>query len=535
MTAITRRQVQLPHAYFQKAKTEYADWRWAMIREFIQNSYDAQAAHIAFELEINDNSRLELVVADDGTGMDQDTLENVLLCMGGSRKPVGAVGGFGYAKAILFFAHTAYTIETRNLRVEGSGGEYTLHHEPTAIVGTRIMVEMDNEAGSLQMWRERIQAYVSNCYMEYATGRPVSILLDGSLLLQNNDGIYEFCVPTLLGSLWYNEEKDSRRSGFIVAVDGLPMFVEPFYSDTHRMALVGGIDPDAGSSVLTANRDGFIAKVREEFAEIVGGLVQDQAARRFGRAMDMSVNFDGDTAAPGRRVGGEATNPQAGGLNAGDSPKSIWTPTGDDEPPGFGRFVEMLGRLMEDTYPHNFHLKVDQLSAPRSRAATEAYLSPPELVREIKKIRNAKLARSWRAAVVTILNCEWALENGVAFYDGYGAQITDWKAFDGDTLDLQVFFQGQRVDTGFCFIAEAAGLCSSAIGQGGPHRLFINPLLVTRDPGFRLGDALDIAFHEAAHLWEPHHGESFCAVEGRLRQSVRRWLSEKEVLARMKR
>lgn len=34
------RQVQVPHSYFQKEKSEYSDWRWAMTREFIQNAYD---------------------------------------------------------------------------------------------------------------------------------------------------------------------------------------------------------------------------------------------------------------------------------------------------------------------------------------------------------------------------------------------------------------------------------------------------------------------------------------------------------------
>lgn len=99
------RQVQVPHAYFQKVKSEYSDWRWAMIREFIQNAYDAQATTINFWLTTNDACRIEFHVNDDGVGIDQDTLENVLLCMGGSRKPAGAIGGFGYAKAILYFAH----------------------------------------------------------------------------------------------------------------------------------------------------------------------------------------------------------------------------------------------------------------------------------------------------------------------------------------------------------------------------------------------------------------------------------------------
>jgi len=92
---------------------------------------------------------------------------------------------------------------------------------------------------------------------------------------------------------------------------------------------------------------------------------------------------------------------------------------------------------------------------------------------------------------------------------------------------------GRRVDAGFCFIANAEGLCSTPVGDGKPHRIYINPLLLTDVTSFRAGDTLDLAYHEAAHLWEQHHGEAFCGVEGKLRQSVRRWLSEKALLARL--
>src|SRR5471030_2281678 len=132
------RQVEVPHSYFQKAKNEYSDWRWALIREFIQNSYDARAAHIDFRLAANPAGRIELHVDDDGIGMDQDTLENVLLCLGGSRKLEGSIGGKGWAKGLLFFAHCGYTICSRDLRVEGLGGEYRLTTESASILGTRI-------------------------------------------------------------------------------------------------------------------------------------------------------------------------------------------------------------------------------------------------------------------------------------------------------------------------------------------------------------------------------------------------------------
>jgi len=56
---------------------------------------------------------------------------------------------------------------------------------------------------------------------------------------------------------------------------------------------------------------------------------------------------------------------------------------------------------------------------------------------------------------------------------------------------------------------------------------------LTTETGFRNGDTLDLAFHEVAHIWEHHHGEGFCQIEGNLLQSVRRWMTEREVLAGM--
>jgi hypothetical protein len=520
------RQVQVPHSYFQKAKSEYSDWRWAVIREFIQNSYDAQATNIEFRLIANTAGRIELHVDDDGIGMDEDTLLNVLLCMGGTRKLEGSIGGKGWAKAILFFAHHSYSIRTGNLRVDGSGGEYRLTAEPTSIAGTRITVELGDESVLLDSWRQRIQVYVASCFMEYATGRPVAIGLDGELLPQNNDGIYSFAVQTPLGTIWYDEVPGSSRSAFVVTVAGLPMFVETFYSDTNQSALSGGIELDAGSEVLTANRDGFTSAVREQFSKVVGSLVQNQSAVRYGQALDLAINFDGGAARPaGNPSGGTSSEP------SGESNAPLLLVCRETAPESLAGYAAALGRITHEHYPANFHLKVESLSVRRT-ATSLAYITAPVLVAAMNKQRSAKLAHSWRAALMTILCCDWALANGVEFYDGQGRLIDDWDNKGSDVTGSQAFFRSRRVDAGFCFIANTGGLCSISVSDT-PHRIYINPLLLTGEAAFRAGDTLDLVFHEAAHLWEQHHGEAFCGVEGKLRQSVRRWLSERELFARM--
>jgi hypothetical protein len=526
-TMTEARQVQVPHSYFQKAKLEYSDWRWAMVREFIQNAYDAQANTIDFRLTINAAGRIELHVDDDGIGMDRDTLENVLLCMGGSKKPAGSIGGFGIAKAILFFAHHAYTIQTRDLTVQGSGGEYCLQIDGESIDGTKMMVELADESVMLEAWRERITSYVKACFMEYATGRPVSIHLDGQELPQDNDCVYDFNVQTPLGTMWYDVLPGSR-SEFVVSVAGLPMFTETFYSSANQSALSGGLELDAGSTVLTANRDSFGSAVREQFSKVVGGLVQNQSAIRYGQALDLSINFD---------AGVDVTRVSPNGTDiGGDTSGRPTTPllmvcTEAVKPESVTGYAAALRRITHDRYPVNFHLKVESLSLRRS-AKSQAYITAPALVAELNRPRSAKLAHSWRVALMTILCCEWAQENGVTAIDQRG-QLVDWNNFDGSVTDLQVFHGGRRVDAGFCFIARAEGLCTVSVADGKPHRVLINPLLLTAETGYRHGDTLDLAFHEVAHLWEQHHGEAFCSVEGKLRQSVRRWLTERDVLASM--
>jgi hypothetical protein len=530
MTEVTSeaRQVQVPHSYFQKAKSEYSDWRWAMIREFIQNAYDAQAATIDFRLTINTAGRIELHVDDDGIGMDRDTLENVLLCMGGSRKPAGSIGGFGIAKAILFFAHHAYNIQTRDLTVQGSGGEYRLQIDGESIDGTRMTVELADESVMLDSWRERITSYVRACFMEFATGRPVTIRLDGQELPQNNDCVYDFNVQTPLGAMWYDEIPGCSRSEFVVSVAGLPMFTETFYSSANQSALSGGLELDAGSTVLTANRDSFSSTVREQFSKVVGGLVQNQSAVRFGEALDLSLNFDAG-------VDVERTCPSGfdtGGETSGrPTTPMLMVCTEAVKPESATGYAAALRRITHDRYPANFHLKVESLSLRRS-AKSQAYITAPALVTELNRQRSAKLAHSWRAAMMTILCCDWAIANGVTLYDGDGL-VVDWNSFEGSVTDLQVFHGGRRVDAGFCFIATAEGLCTVSAADGKPHRVLINPLLLTAETGYRHGDTLDLAFHEVAHLWEQHHGEAFCSVEGKLRQSVRRWMTEREVLSSM--
>jgi hypothetical protein len=129
------------------------------------------------------------------------------------------------------------------------------------------------------------------------------------------------------------------------------------------------------------------------------------------------------------------------------------------------------------------------------------------------------------------LNTQYAIDRGVQWVDQTGKAIVDWEADTADLEDMQAYFQGHRIDFGFCFTREAAALCSKTNAEGEPHRIYINPMCLTVDSSVRWHDMVDLAFHEATHLWIEGHGEAFCDVEMKLRKSMHRYLSEKELVA----
>lgn len=114
--------VKVPKEYFLKmAKADYANYRCALAREFFQNSVDAGATQINVWFGKN-----KITVSDNGCGMSARTVLDRLLVFGGSKKEEGAVGAFGKAKELLYFAWESYEIFSRDVYVSGAGANYTV-------------------------------------------------------------------------------------------------------------------------------------------------------------------------------------------------------------------------------------------------------------------------------------------------------------------------------------------------------------------------------------------------------------------------
>lgn len=114
--------------YYERRLRDYDNWEVAFWREVVQNSRDSGATRVDLECvegtytdpetgDIVDCMRVS--VADNGVGMDYETLMTAFFRRGGTLKAEGAVGGFGDAKNLILTPWLGYEVRTRDVVVRG--------------------------------------------------------------------------------------------------------------------------------------------------------------------------------------------------------------------------------------------------------------------------------------------------------------------------------------------------------------------------------------------------------------------------------
>lgn len=92
-----------------------------VLRELFQNARDAcrmtgREAQISIVVKGDDEFRYgHIVCQDNGCGMDEDSVLDEFLCLGGTNKDPGSTGGFGIAKAVILGGCTWWELQTNGL------------------------------------------------------------------------------------------------------------------------------------------------------------------------------------------------------------------------------------------------------------------------------------------------------------------------------------------------------------------------------------------------------------------------------------
>ncbi len=257
--------VKIGAEFFAKAKLDYSNWKEAWIREVFQNAADSGASVIRFDY-IETDFALIAAVTDNGRGMSREVLEDKLFSLGSSGKDFkeGAVGGFGKAKELLYFSQHGFVIETNELKVEGSGGQYSIEQLETPRIGTKSIVTI-SDGGELQKWVELTKTLVERSAFR---GR---VYIDGVEVLDRSLCGEE--VRTLpCGVLYYNTNKNLSNV-LVFRVNGSPMFTRTIKN--LNKGLIFEISQPS-QMFLTSNRDHLQYPGCTEVDAFVGELTIDK-------------------------------------------------------------------------------------------------------------------------------------------------------------------------------------------------------------------------------------------------------------------
>lgn len=511
--SINHGRVELPSTYFKKGKLEYNNWKLAWFREAIQNSHDAGATDIAFTIEKDENSAnlIRVVCKDNGKGMDIDTLTNTFLSLGGSKKDEGATGGFGYAKVLLAFAHNNYKIETGNILLEGEGGSYRWTEVEGHTQGVNLEVFMSNEDTNIFDLTYALETICKNSS------------LDGVKITLNGKGIYVDKDPmpyhqeTEIGSLKFKDRQGGYSSTLWVRMNGLAMFPQTM-RNVGSTAFDGYLDLQGNSvEMLTSNRDSLSREKTEHLNEIFNSLANDREKLKLACDIDITLNkkelsmsdlYDdlrGEIEAhaiASRMSPAELMNTL---LNAEDelAANSPFRHLRSKIVKAQDKMLSKIESIPNKWYPQNFKVKYFDEMGREGDSQKHADL----VSKSMSMVRNGKLAVAWKAVIDTLLDSQ-----------AYRDQLYVEK------VGGHYFSNGNLIQTGFVY-GSPEGLNEVSRDEKRVS-IMINPVLV-QEKDLEVGDIIDIAHHELAHIRVDYHCEDFTMLETSLRRISRKEVSER--------
>lgn len=256
-------QVRIGPSYFQQAFRDYSNWRWAWVREIMQNCIDAPDCN-KIDIVVTPSYEQEYIISvtNNGKPMTKDILENKFLSLGESGKRFeGSVGGFGKAKELIAFCHTAWTIRTGNLTCSGEGGDYQVIETETYFPGTRteVIVNQSNVTDKILSWASMADW-------------PGTLTLNGKVV-ETNFRAGKFRKEYTWGSVYTKGPCNGLDNTMIVRVKGTPMFHQYInYSDGCIVIEL------TDSTVLQSNRDNLTWSAQSELNKFVEDISMNKSA-----------------------------------------------------------------------------------------------------------------------------------------------------------------------------------------------------------------------------------------------------------------
>ena len=502
--------VTISHEHFKKSKLEYSNWMQAIFREAIQNSIDAGANLINIDYYKMDNQKINLTFSDNGSGMSLDVLLNVLLTMGGSKKDNGnAIGGFGYAKSILFFAHDEYIIKTKDVVLKGEGGNYSYTEGNPIVKGTEFNIIIENDYYHTQI--ENINEYLKEI-IEFSCFNKVKFIINGEKNLYKSKN-FNFELNSDLGEITFSDNGYSNYSELWVRVNGLAMFKHSVYQREKQSSFVGVLDLNKSPlEALTANRDGLQYKYSSQLNSIFAKLSEEREKLTYNGMFNFILNEQEELEdidqqeiescesfiKEFKQVDTKDTKEQENFIDV--ELKKVFKDLSNEENKFKDFFNRSVKKINEDFYPINFVISTEKNEDIKFSLYRKFFS-------ELVKKTNMKIAIYWDTIINHLLQTSYIKE------------IIDYKS--------GAFYLGEhKIFKGFVFGNDTL-LGSNAYDRSKGYTLSINPKNSHVKLDFET--IFDIAIHEICHFKINSHNEVFCFEEFLFRRCIQKEIKKHDI------
>jgi hypothetical protein len=507
-------QFKLPPEFFSKVLSDYRDWKYAWVREVLQNSIDANSSEIDFKVEIISDLLVSVTIKDNGSGMNRDVLENGFMSLGGSVKEnADSVGGFGVASMMIAQSHDSYTIRSHDYVCTGSKGVYQITDSDTFTKGCEITVIFNKKDVSLYASPLAVMLDNLKRWCSYADVKNVLITFNGDNISPKCE-TFEYKVDTELGMLSFSDnDQNNDCSTLYVRLNKQPMFPVSIYSD-NGASFKGVLDLNGSSKEnLTSNRDGLLGCKNDVISTIIKELSNERSKFKLGNMNDFKLNEmdvsnaflnmneediqelekafktqkennDNDDDDDDVRQNDRNGKPYL--RNIFDKEKNRFESLKD-------RISAKIDKIKGDKYPLNFNIKYD---TNKEESLTKRLTF---LIKVLNQAKFQKLAWQWKFITDSLLSC---LVERQPFY----------FTKKGDFY----FYNNKVINVGFVFNNEAEGVCSQNDKE---INILVNPD-IAKD--FDFCCIKDVAIHEVTHIDIPNHGDYFSAQEIAVRRAWRK-------------
>lgn len=499
--------------FFTHELNNYSDWEKAFWRELVQNSGDVNATRIETKIDQIDTAELTREIsslqderagrmtyggdtsaidsaleektkrlatlretypdpdkiciisfADNGPGMDEDTLRNIYFQLGAtSKEGADTIGGHGRARILTCFAHESYSIRTQNLLCKGHGGSFEIDNTLPFQKGCIVEVVLSQTHG--HRMESILREYLASCQL------PCAFLIND---VPFTNWLYRRKATRTLsfGTVHTTKQKEYCM---LIRVRGVVMFERYIGSKTGAIV---EIDPVKSREMLTVSRDQLKYEAQHELNNFITEITLDNKSL----SRDCSLNkteIYGKFKKIGKKredaVKPAPTEPKACG--AGTS-ETIW----------FGQGLATAAYYIgnppveePETCPLDFSVHYED--APKSLSA-----SARRFHKETISGNRLKLLAAWDATIAFFLE---------GLHTLYGEEILYLPGFVFGT-GLGGLHKTEKVD------AEEKG-----------HIIYINPL--DSEGKIKLScksiaTLYAIGVHEVAHVRSDYHNEDWGGV-----------------------